>query len=315
MSILPPEPLAAVELPADIATSPPDVLPLPPDIDTSPPVPDDTAPADIPTFPPTPAVPRPTDNAMEPDDPTLDPVDIVTEPEVPDDAVPVDISIEPLIPAVPPFDVLIFTSPLVLAPEIPLLMDTLPPVDDFDKPPDKDNVAPVELVPLLAPGLTVTSPASPDEESPLAIVTVPLLPDTVSPEAMFMAPLVLDPVLVPDDIVIEPLPLEPNALAPLVIVILPPVLLVDSPAIRSILDPSLMSLQPTDKIILPDCVVESPVSNFTSPDNAADPENISILPLVPVPTPDEISISPLLLELEPLAPLINEILPPVLLVE
>jgi hypothetical protein len=61
--------------------------------------------------------------------------------------------------------------------------------------------------------------------------------------------------------------------------------------------------------------VESPVSNLTSPDNAAEPENTSILPLVPVPEPDEISISPLLLELEPLAPLISEILPPVLLVE
>jgi hypothetical protein len=61
--------------------------------------------------------------------------------------------------------------------------------------------------------------------------------------------------------------------------------------------------------------VESPVSNVTSPDNDAEPLKISILPLVPVPEPDEISISPLLFELEPLAPLMREILPPVLLVD
>jgi len=189
---------------------------------------------------------------MEPDDPTLDPVEIVTDPDVPDVAVPVDMPIEPLIPAVPPLDVLIFISPLVLAPEIPLLIDTLPPVDDLDNPPDNDNIAPTELVPLLAPGLTVTSPASPDDESPLAIVTTPLMPDTVSPEAMFIAPLVLDPVLNPVDMVIAPLPLEPDTLAPLVIVTLPPVLLVDSPATRSILDPTLLPLLPTDKIMLPD---------------------------------------------------------------
>jgi hypothetical protein len=45
ISMLPPDPLAAVALPAVIATSPPDELPLPPEIFTSPPVPAVTIPA------------------------------------------------------------------------------------------------------------------------------------------------------------------------------------------------------------------------------------------------------------------------------
>jgi hypothetical protein len=87
-------------------------------------------------------------------------------------------------------------------------------------------------------------------------------------------------VLVPDDIVIEPLPLEPDALAPLVIVILPPVLLVDSPAIRSILDPSPLPLLPTDNVIEPADLDASPVDTKMSPvDPALDvPDSTLTLP-------------------------------------
>jgi hypothetical protein len=162
-----------------------------------------------------------------PDDATLEPVDIVTEPEVPDVDAPVDMDIDPLIPALPPLGVKIFTLPLFPAPETPLEIDTLPPANDLDSPPDRYKVAPSDDVPLLAPGPIEMSPASPDVESPLPILTIPLFPDTVFPLTIFNAPLSVPLLPAPDDISISPLLLVLDPLAPLINDILPPVLLLE----------------------------------------------------------------------------------------
>jgi hypothetical protein len=104
-----------------------------------------------------------------------------TEPDVPSLDVPVFSTSVPLVPSYPAFAVAIAIRPLVLSTDVPLVMNTEPPVDSSAvvMPAVITTSEPHPLSPI--PTTNVTAPPRPLVASPLEIVTEPEFPSLDAP--------------------------------------------------------------------------------------------------------------------------------------
>ena len=319
---------------------------LPPDASVrSPPVMEVEDPAPMYTLPPialfswSSDAPLPTRMLMSPEGPSFEsPVSRVMDPVCAVELAPVLMLTAPLPPSVPASWDATSTDPL--APEVdpPETKRKEPPVAPLPEPPETTTSPPalpasafeapaaikteppVLSLPVLSPALTLTSPPFASPADPTWRVTSPEAPNLLSPDEIDtepVAPASADPDLrsiLPLDPFSPPLavrrlssPLERSALAPVVIMIAPPVKASLSPATRAtsplalVADPTESEIPPTD----PSSV--DPVWTLNAPDapSLAVPVCNAIAPLEPT--------SPALGEEIRMEPLPASVLPPLLI--
>jgi hypothetical protein len=120
----------------------------PPDTYISPPIPLSPLPTTMDTDPPRPDIVLPVPSVNEPLLPLVDvPDPTLIEPLPPELALPVLRINTPLCPLCPAFEVAIKIDPLDVFVPYPLVIDTLPPLDDPDVPDDTVMSPPVPLLP------------------------------------------------------------------------------------------------------------------------------------------------------------------------